>query len=138
MKTDRADGVTGQQANPVAGKRVLIVEDEVFVGLMLREDLQSAGADVTGPLTGVDEALDVLGTETFDAALLDVNLRGEMSFPVADKLMARKVPFVFVTGYGDDAMPRRFKHSARLAKPYDPKSLRDVLARILEGPGLSA
>ena len=117
-------------AGPLGGKRILVVEDEFLVGLSLCEDLARLDAQVTGPVSSLSEALQVLQREQFDAALIDVNLRGEMSFPLADELLAREVPFLFVTGYGEDAMPPRFRQVLRIAKPHDPKRLPGLVGRI--------
>lgn len=108
-------------------KHVLIVEDEFLLGLSLQEDLVAAGAEVTGPISTVREALDIIATEAFDLALLDVNIRGEMSFSVAEALLQRNVPFIFLTGYDSDALPEQLRRLPRLSKPYDPKELAAAL-----------
>jgi CheY-like chemotaxis protein len=117
---------------PLAEKRVLVVEDEFLVGLTLCEDLARLAAQVTGPVASLGEALAVLQHQQFDAALIDVNLRGEMSFPLADELLARNVPFVFVTGYGADAIPARFRQVLRIAKPHDPKVLPSLVGQMAQ------
>jgi DNA-binding response OmpR family regulator len=108
-------------------KHVLIVEDEFLLGLSLQEDLAAAGAEVTGPIATVSEALDIIAAEVFDLALLDVNIRGEMSFAVADALLQRNVPFIFLTGYDADALPMRLRQLPRVSKPYDPNELARAL-----------
>ena len=125
-----AETTDGAVVTPLAGKRVLVVEDEFLVGLTLCEDLALLGAQVTGPATSLSEALEVLQQNRFEVALIDVNLRGEMSFPLADELLARNVPFLFVTGYGGDAIPLRFQHVLRLSKPHDPKRLSGLIGGI--------
>lgn len=117
------------QSQPLEKKRVLIVEDEFLLGFSLREDLCEAGADVTGPLSTIGEALEAVSSEPFDIVLLDINLRGEMSFAVADELLAKNVPFVFLTGYHSEVVPERFRPLPRLAKPHDPKGLAGFVAR---------
>jgi CheY-like chemotaxis protein len=111
---------------------VLIVEDEFLLGLSLLEDLTQAGADVVGPVSTISEALQLLASEAFDLALLDINIRGEMSFPVADALVARQVPLIFLTGYEADVLPDRLQRLPRLGKPYDPRDLARALARAVQ------
>jgi DNA-binding response OmpR family regulator len=115
---------------PLEHKRVLVVEDEFLLGLSLLEDLAEAGADVVGPVSTLDEALEVVMSEAFDLALLDINIRGEMSFPIADALLARNVPLIFLTGYDADVIPERLRRWPRIGKPYDPRELASTLAVI--------
>ena len=115
---------------PLGHKRVLVVEDEFLLGLSLLEDLAEAGADVVGPVSTLDEALEVVMSEAFDLALLDINIRGEMSFPIADALLARNVPLIFLTGYDADVIPERLRRWPRIGKPYDPRELASTLAVI--------
>jgi DNA-binding response OmpR family regulator len=114
-------------------KHVLIIEDEFLLGLSLQEDLAAAGAEVTGPVSTVREALDIVASEAFDLALLDVNIRGEMSFSVAEALLERNVPFVFLTGYDSDVLPEQLRRLPRLSKPYDPKELASALCDAVQG-----
>jgi len=113
---------------PLGHKRVLVVEDEFLLGLSLLEDLAEAGADVVGPVSTLDEALEVVMSDAFDLALLDINIRGEMSFPIADALLARNVPLIFLTGYDADVIPERLRRWPRIGKPYDPRELASTLA----------
>ncbi|WP_261404766.1 response regulator [Chenggangzhangella methanolivorans] len=83
------------------GLRILLVEDEAMIAMLVEDMLLDGGAEVVGPAGGVKAALAVIAeTDAIDGALLDVNLGGEQSFEVADALAARNIPFVFVTGYG--------------------------------------
>ncbi len=110
-----------------AAPRVLIVEDSYFLITTLEEMCADFGWEVVGPATRLDEALAMARSETFDAALLDVNLDGEMSWEVADVLTARGIPFAFSTGYDQtDMLPARLVGSHVLAKPYRP----DDVARL--------
>lgn len=117
---------------PLGHKRVLIVEDEFLLGFSLLEDLTEAGADVIGPVSTVEEALRIVASESFDLAVLDINVRGEMSFPVADELLARNVPLIFLTGYDADAIPDRLQRLPRLGKPYHPKELASALMEAVQ------
>ena len=84
----------------VAGNRIMIVEDEALVAMALRESLDELGFSVLGPFSRISEAMIALRNNRIDAAVLDVNLGGELIYPLADVLAADHVPFVFITGYG--------------------------------------
>jgi CheY-like chemotaxis protein len=102
------------------GRRLLVVEDEYFLAEDLARRIERAGARVVGPVGTVDDALDLIeGTQRLDGALLDINLRGEMAYPVADALHERGIPFVFTTGYDGTTIPPRYKGVARHEKPVD-------------------
>ena len=105
------------------GLKVLLVEDEALIALDLGAALRKAGCRVVGPAPGVEQALRVIAAEEADVALLDVNLGGEEIFPVADELARRGIPFVFLTGYGRDALPERFRDRPTSPKPYSAKPL---------------
>lgn len=102
------------------GCRVLIVEDDFFIAEDVAEAFRDRRATVLGPVAGVEAALALV--EAFpgpDAAVLDLNLGSAMSFPVADALMRRGVPFVFTTGYDASAIPPRYRSVPRCEKPVD-------------------
>lgn len=116
---------------PLEGRRLLVLEDEFFLAEDMTRGLQEQGAEVIGPAGDIDRALDLLdGTPRLDGAVLDINVRGEMAYPVADALIARRIPFVFVTGYDKAVIPRRYADVIRCEKPV---SARDV-GRALFGP----
>jgi CheY-like chemotaxis protein len=99
-------------------KRILLVEDEYFIVDDLAKAFTAAGATVLGPAASVSEALRLVASSgALDGAVLDINLQGEMVFPVADALMHRGVPFVFSTGYDRVAIPSRFDGYVRCEKP---------------------
>ena len=107
--------------------RVLVVEDEGLVAIMLEDLLEDLGCEIAGSFGAVDAALDWIGAGgSADLALLDVNLAGETVFPVAEALKARGVPFVFATGYGADHDPR-FKDTPLLGKPFRQERLEALL-----------
>ncbi|MBX9701188.1 MAG: response regulator [Acetobacteraceae bacterium] len=113
------------------GRRILVVEDEALVAMLVEDALLDAGASVLGPAATVAEALALLGREAPpDAAVLDLNLAGETSTPVADALAARGLPFVIATGYGASGLPPGHADVPVLAKPYDPDELTGVLGRL--------
>jgi PAS domain S-box-containing protein len=107
--------------------RVLLVEDEALVGMMMTDFLRDIGFHVIGPFGRVSEAIDALAQEQPQAAILDINLRGELIYDLADELTGRGIPIVFVTGYGADAVDRRFADFPVLQKPVDSAALRRVL-----------
>lgn len=116
----------------LAGKRILVVEDEMLVAMLVEDMLAEAGCIVVGPFARVPEALAAARTETVDAALLDVNIAGEKVFPVAHVLEERGVPFLFVTGYGQAALPRDRPGWEACTKPFHPDHLTECLARRLK------
>jgi CheY-like chemotaxis protein len=89
------------RSSPLAGLRLLVVEDEALVAMLIEDLLRDLGCTVVGPVGSVARALALLRREAIDGALLDVNLGKERSYPVADALAARGVPFVFLTGYAE-------------------------------------
>jgi PAS domain S-box-containing protein len=117
----------------VAG-RVLLVEDEALVAMMMRDILLELGLSVAGPFCTPAEAVAAARDDGVDAAILDVNLGGELIYPVADALAARGVPFVFVTGYGAESIDGRFAHVPILQKPIE----RQVLQHLFVPPGNGA
>jgi len=110
--------------------RVLVAEDEFLVFLALEEDLRASGYEVVGPFTTLADARLAAEHERIDLAVLDINLGGEMIFPVADDLHARKVPFIFLSGYSSGAVPERYRAFLRLEKPCDPAKLIAALRRL--------
>lgn len=110
-----------------AGRRVLVVEDEYFVAKELALDLEGAGVEVVGPAPSVAKALGLIGAGRLDGASLDVSLRGEPVYPVADALAEAGVPFVFVTGYDAEVIPDRFADSACLVKPVETATILQAL-----------
>lgn len=113
----------------VEGRRVLVVEDEMTIALLIEDTLLELGAEVVGPASRLDAALRLAGEGSIDAAILDVNIRGGNSYPVADILVERGIPFVFCSGYSDWALEERHRDRPRLAKPY---SAEDLEAHILQ------
>jgi two-component SAPR family response regulator len=113
------------------GCRILIVEDEYLLADDLSDTLAAMGAHVIGPYATVQEALLNARQAQFDAAVLDINLRGEMVFPVADVLVALQIPFLFATGYDQGSLPERFADAVRLEKPVRAEKVTAVLARLL-------
>ena len=116
----------------LAGMRVLIVEDEALVGMHLQALLQGFGCETALLALHVGEAVDLVDRETFDLALLDVMIAGELVFPVAETLARNGVPFVFVTAFGADVIPEALRSRPLLRKPFNPRALRAALEHALD------
>ncbi|MGO9547211.1 MAG: response regulator [Rhodomicrobium sp.] len=116
----------------LAGKRVLVVEDEMLIALDTVDELKSAGCTVLGPVLRLAAAIPLALTEQIDAAVLDVNLAGQYVWPVAEALAGRAVPFIFVTGFGNALeFPPAFASVSRLDKPIRPGAVTRTLASLL-------
>jgi DNA-binding NtrC family response regulator len=121
--------------SPFSGRRVLLVEDEMLVVWLLEDMLADLGCTVVGPASSVSQALAMIDTEVIDAVVLDVNLNGQVSYPIADALAARGVPFVFSTGYDKDTLLDGYRTFSVLQKPFHPSELIQTLRRVLEHGG---
>jgi CheY-like chemotaxis protein len=113
----------------LAGLKVLVVEDEMLVSMLVEDMLSDLGCTVVGPAAELDEAMTLAQTAEIDLALLDVNVGGKPVFPVADALKARGVPFAFASGYGEAGLSEDHRGAAVLQKPFREADL----ARALKG-----
>ncbi len=118
----------------LSGLKILVVEDEFLVSMLLEDDLRDAGASVIGPFSDLAAALDGAARQVFDLALLDINLAGTMVYPLADALLTRRVPFLFLSGYTSADLPARFAAQRRLSKPHDPKRLVEEILKLTPHP----
>jgi len=116
-----------------ASKRVLVVEDELMIRMLLEDMLGELGYTVAAQAARIDEALDAAKNVAFDVAILDVNLNGETIVPVAEALDARGMPFVFATGYADAVLPEAFRNRPMLKKPFQADGLNRSLQMALSG-----
>lgn len=114
-------------SGPQPPRRVLIVEDELMIFILLEQLLNELGFEGVGPATRFDVALDMAATAQFDAAILDVNLDGKNSYPVALVLQQRGKPFIFATGYGAQGVREEFRHVPVLQKPFRIQDLSSAL-----------
>ncbi len=107
--------------------RVLVVEDEVIVAMLVEDMLNELGYEVAALSTHLDEAVDFARSKDIDFAVLDLNLNGRQSYPVADALRARGVPFIFATGYGAKILTPHYAGTPILQKPFHIDELRRTL-----------
>jgi CheY-like chemotaxis protein len=115
----------------LTGKRVLIVEDEAIIAFALEDMLIELGCTVIGPALRLAEAQELASEADLDAAILDVNINSERSYPVAAELERRCIPFVFATGYDREGLNWRGQNAEILAKPYRQERVQDALERLL-------
>lgn len=116
----------------LAGKRILIVEDEPIVAMCLEDMLECLGCQVVGTAARLSEGLKLADETEMDAAILDVNLGLDRSYPIADRLLARSIPFVFATGYGR-AEYAALPNAALIEKPYTMRQVGAVLEGLMPG-----
>ncbi|WP_210526639.1 response regulator [Rubellimicrobium arenae] len=113
------------------GKRVLIVEDEPIISMLLEDMIDDLGMTVSARAATLAEARELARVNVCDAAILDINLRGQMSYPAAEILALRGVPLVFVTGYARDQVPPLLANAPVLPKPYQADQIAAALATVL-------
>ncbi len=113
-----------------AGLRVLVVEDEMMVSMLIEDMLGELGCQVVGPASRLDEAMALVEEADLDCAVLDVNLGGQPIFPLADLLRKKGAPFAFATGYGDAGLRDVDKGSPVLQKPFRESDLARVLGEL--------
>jgi CheY-like chemotaxis protein len=109
--------------------RVLVVEDEALIALQLEDMLVELGCAVIGPASRVGRALELLDGEPVEAAVLDLNIAGELVYPVADELRSRGLPYIFVTGYGTSGLSEPYRSRPILEKPF---ARRELLRAMLD------
>jgi DNA-binding response OmpR family regulator len=113
-------------------RRVLVVEDEWLIANEVEQDLNEAGFSIVGPVGSVERALEAIEAGRIDAAVLDVRLQSEDSYPVAERLQERKIPFLFITGYASGEIADRYRRHACLQKPFSSRGLLEAVAGILD------
>ncbi len=119
-------------SQPLSGRRVLVVEDESLVAMLLETILEDMGCLPVGPASTVEDGLAMaVDGERLDAALLDVNVAGREVFPIADALRERGVPFVFSTGYGEGGLPDDWRGHPTVQKPFTENAIREALMKAM-------
>ena len=119
----------------LAGLRVLVVEDEMMVSMLIEDMLEDLGCKVVGPASRLEEAIELANSVELDCAVLDVNLGGQPIFPLAALLREKGAPFAFATGYGDAGLRDADKGSPVLQKPFREGDLARILGELLPRVG---
>lgn len=114
-----------------ASRRVLVVEDEAMVALMLEDVLVELGYAIVGPVAKLERALETARREKLDAAILDVNLNGAEAYGIAEVLAARDIPFAFVTGYGKRGLREPWRDRPVVQKPFQTQDVQAVMTGLL-------
>lgn len=136
MSVSQQPSILGVAGTGLSGKRVLIIEDEFLISMDLEESLRQHGVVIVGPAATLGQALLLAGTTCApDCGLLDINLQGDMAFPVADALAQRSVPFMFLTGYEEVVIPTRYDDVPRYKKPFNHAAVMAALSRLLVEKG---
>lgn len=117
--------------NLLAGRRVLVVEDEMLILMMVEDMLADMGCEAVTSAATVDQALACVKSQAFDVAVLDINLDGNKSYPVADALAALGTPFLFSTGYGDHSSGEGYRDQPMLHKPLQTRELVETFKALL-------
>ena len=118
-------------ASPRTGRRILVVEDEFLIRMLLEDMLTDLGYQLVGVAGRVEEATELAKTKDFDLAILDVNLDGHDVYPVAELIGKRGLPYMFVTGYGGRGLPDQYRDRPTLQKPFQLDELKKMLGQLL-------
>jgi DNA-binding response OmpR family regulator len=110
--------------------RILVVEDEAMISMLLEDMVLDCGGEVVGPIAKFDDALALAHEAEFGAAVLDLNLSGTLSYPIAEVIRSRGIPVIFATGYGPDGLLDRFRDCPTLQKPFSQSDFAQVIASV--------
>lgn len=113
-------------------RRVLVVEDEYLVAMLVEDMLEGLGYEVAQVAPTLEAATDAARNASFEVAILDINLNGNHSAPIADILIARRIPFIFATGYGPAGLDGRYADTPTLQKPFYEEDLKRLLDEVTE------
>jgi CheY-like chemotaxis protein len=117
----------------LSNRKVLVVEDEMMIAMLIEDMLGEFGCELVGPATNVPRALELIGKESIEVAILDLNLDGQDTYAIADALHQKNVPFIFATGYGSTGLRKEYGNQPVLQKPFQQKDLEIALAQALGG-----
>jgi CheY-like chemotaxis protein len=120
------------------GRRIFLVEDESVITMLLQDMFEELNCEVVSLASRFQDALDKAKTQSFEVAILDVNLNGQRTFPIAEALIERGLPFVFSTGYGAAAVPETFRDAPVLQKPFRLADLERAVRTALAAPPRAA
>ncbi len=113
----------------LSGKRVLIVEDDSLICMLIEDFLNDLGCNVVATAAQLEDGLSKAKSMMIDVAVLDINLEGQLSYPIAHALKGREIPFLFATGYGHSGVPQTFEGVPVLSKPFGVQALSEALVR---------
>jgi DNA-binding response OmpR family regulator len=108
--------------------RILVVEDEAMISMLLEDMVLDCGGEIVGPAAKFDDALELARKAEFGVAVLDLNLNGTLSYPIAEVIRERGIPVIFATGYGTDGLPGRFGDCPTLQKPFSQQDFAEAVA----------
>ena len=127
-----------ERTTPLSGARVLVVEDEYYLADDLSRALLQAGAEVIGPVGTLSEATQIVADGRFDCAVVDMNLRGDLAYPIAEQLKSARVPFIVTTGYNQTSLPESLQDVPRVEKPFAPHDVVRELTEMRRMPHVQA
>ncbi len=129
---------TQEMETTLEGRRIFVVEDELVITMLLQDMFEELRCEVVSLASRFQDALDKAKTLSFEVAILDVNLNGQRTFPIAEALTERGLPFVFATGYGAAAVPENFRNAPVLQKPFRLADLERAVRTALAAPPRAA
>ena len=118
--------------------KVLVVEDEMMIAMLIEDMLDEFGCKLVGPATNVPRALELIGKESIAVAVLDLNLDGKDTYAIADALQRKNVPFIFATGYGSTGLRQEYGNRPVLQKPFQARDFESALTEALNGTNVAA
>ena len=127
-----------ERTTPLSGARVLVVEDEYYLADDLSRALLQAGAEVIGPVGTLAEATQIVADGRFDCAIVDMNLRGDLAYPIAEQLKSARIPFIVATGYNQTSLPEFLQDVPRVEKPFAPHDVVRELTEMRRMPHVEA
>ena len=122
----------------LSNRKVLVVEDEMMIAMLIEDMLDEFGCKLVGPATNVPRALELIGKESIEVAVLDLNLDGQDTYAIADALQRKNVPFIFATGYGSTGLRQEYGNRPVLQKPFQARDLETALTEALNGSNVAA
>ncbi len=122
----------------LSNRKVLVVEDEMMIAMLIEDMLDEPGCTLVGPATNVPRALDLIDKEQVEVAVLDLNLDGQDTYAIADALQRKNLPFIFATGYGSAGLRKEYGNRPVLQKPFQISELDTALVEALAGSSVVA